>query len=151
VPQKRVNFIPPDSNELMEKFINNVMQKGKKNTARRIFKDAFLEVQKRTNQNPEEVFNKALANATPVIEVRPKRVGGAVYQVPMEVRPKRQLSLSVRWILNGARSRKGQPMAKRLASELIDAFNNTGAAVKKKEDVFKMAQANKAFAHFAKY
>jgi len=151
MPQKRVHFIPADSNELMEKFINCLMKRGKKSLARRIFQNSFDELKKRGQKNPEEIFQKAIENATPSIEVRPKRVGGSVYQVPVEVKPKRQMSLSIRWILNAVRSRKKSPTFKRLADELLDASNNTGAAIKKKEDIFRMAQANKAFAHLAKY
>ncbi len=143
-------YIPQGSDVLVEKFINCLMKQGKKSTARRLFADALGIIKTRTKDAPMEVFSKALLNATPLVEVRPKRIAGAVYQVPTEVTPKRQLSLSIRWILNGARDRKGVPMAEKLALELLDASTEQGSAVKKKEDVYKMAQANKAYAHFAK-
>lgn len=144
------SYIPKGSDPLVEKFISCLMKQGKKSIARRIFSDAIEVIKSRTKDEPMDVFSKALLNATPLIEVRPKRIAGAVYQVPTEVNPKRQQSLSIRWILTAARSRKGQPMAEKLALELLDASTEQGAAVKKKEDVYKMAQANKAFAHFAK-
>ncbi len=126
------------------------MKEGKKSIARKLFHDALDIIKTRTKDAPMEVFQKALLNVTPLVEVRPKRVAGAVYQVPIEVTPKRQVALSVRWILDAARSRKGMPMAQRLAMELLDASADQGAAFKKKQDVIKMAQANKAFAHLAK-
>lgn len=143
-------YIPQGSDPLMEKFINCLMRQGKKSLARRIFGDALGVIKTRTKDPPLEVFNKALMNVTPLVEVRPKRVAGAVYQVPVEVSPKRQQALSIRWILTAARDRKGIPMAQKLALELLDASADQGAAVKKKQDVLKMAQANKAFAHLAK-
>lgn len=143
-------YIPKGSDPLMEKFVCCLMKQGKKSIARSIFADALDIIKERTKDAPMDVFNKALLNATPLVEVRPKRIAGAVYQVPTEVTPKRQVSLSIRWILTGARSRKGIPMAEKLALELLDASAEQGAAVKKKEDVYKMAQANKAYAHFAK-
>lgn len=143
-------YIPEQSTPSIEKFINCLMRKGKKSVARRVFWGALDIIKTRTKEPPMEVFNKAILNATPLMEVRPKRVGGAVYQVPVEVSLKRQQSLSVRWILDAARSRKGIPMAHKLALELLDASAEQGGAVKKKQDVLKMAQANKAFAHFAK-
>jgi small subunit ribosomal protein S7 len=143
-------YIPQGSDPLIEKFINCIMKQGKKSIARRIFWDAMEVIKTRTKDAPLEVFNKALLNVTPLVEVRPKRVAGAVYQVPVEVNPKRQQALSIRWILTAARERKGVPMAHRLALELLDASSDQGSAVKKKQDVLKMAQANKAFAHLAK-
>lgn len=143
-------YIPQGSDLLIEKFINCIMKQGKKATARKIFADALEVIKTRTKEAPIDVFNKALLNVTPMVEVRPKRVGGAVYQVPTEVSAKRQQSLSIRWILDAARSRKGMPMAEKLAHELLDASTEQGAAMKKKEDVIRMAQANKAFAHLAK-
>lgn len=143
-------YIPKDSDLVIEKFINCIMQQGKKATARRIFWDAMDIVKTRTNDAPLDVFNKAMLNITPLVEVRPKRVGGSVYQVPTEVNPKRQQTLAVRWIINAARERKGMPMAQRLALELLDASSDQGAAFKKKQDVIRMAQANKAFAHLAR-
>lgn len=143
-------YIPVGSDPLTEKFICCLMQLGKKSIARRIFADALEVIKTRTKDPPLEVFSKALLNATPLVEVRPKRIGGSVYQIPVEVTPKRQMALSIRWILTAARGRKGVPMAHKLAMELLDAAADQGAAIKKKQDVLKMAQANKAFAHLAK-
>ncbi len=144
------SYIPEGSNPNIEKFVCCIMQRGKKSTARRIFSDALDIIKTRTKEDPMEVFNKAILNATPLIEVRPKRVAGSVYQVPVEVTPRRQQALSIRWILTAARDRKGMPMAQKLALELLDASSEQGGAIKKKQDVVKMAQANKAFAHLAK-
>lgn len=143
-------YIPKDSDPVIEKFINCVMMQGKKSIARKIFWDAMDIIKTRTKDAPLEVFNKAMLNVTPLVEVRPKRVGGSVYQVPTEVTPKRQQTLAIRWIINAARDRKGMPMAQRLALELLDASSDQGAAFKKKQDVIKQAQANKAFAHLAR-
>lgn len=143
-------YIPVNSDPLMEKFVNCIMQQGKKSTARTILSEALEIIKTRTKDAPMDVFSKALLNATPLVEVRPKRIAGAVYQVPTEVSPKRQQSLSIRWILTAARARKGMGMAEKLALELLDASAEQGSAIKKKEDVYKMAQANKAYAHFAK-
>jgi small subunit ribosomal protein S7 len=150
MPKPFKPYIPEGSDPLIEKFICCLMKQGKKSVARRVFWDAIEIVKTRTKDPPLEVFNKALLNVTPLLEVRPKRVGGAVYQVPTEVNPKRQQALSIRWIITAARSRKGIPMSQRLGLEFLDASGGQGAAVKKKEDVLKMAQANKAFAHLAK-
>ncbi|UPA23030.1 30S ribosomal protein S7 [Candidatus Peribacteria bacterium] len=143
-------YIVQGSNPSIEKFINCIMKRGKKSTARHIFADALAVIKTRTKEDPMEVFSKAILNATPLIEVRPKRVAGSVYQVPVEVTPKRQVALSTRWLLTAARERKGMPMAQKLAMELLDASAEQGGAIKKKLDVMKMAQANKAFAHLAK-
>jgi len=143
-------YIPENSNPQIEKFICCMMEGGKKSIARKIFHDTIEVIKTRTKDEPMEVFTKAMLNVTPLVEVRPKRVGGAVYQVPVEVNPKRQMALSIRWILNAARERKGMPMAQKLAMELLDASAEQGGAMKKKQDVLKMAQANKAFAHLAK-
>lgn len=143
-------YIVSDSNPQVEKFLCCIMKQGKKSIARRIFKDALEVIKTRTKEAPMEVFSKALLNATPLVEVRPKRVAGSVYQVPVEVTPKRQVALSIRWILGAARERKGMPMSQKLALELLDASAEQGGAIKKKQDVLKMAQANKAFAHLAK-
>jgi len=148
--QKTTTYIPEKSNPTIEKFINCLMQNGKKSCARRVFWDSFEIMKKRTKDDPIDVFNKALINVTPLVEVRPKRVGGAVYQVPVEVTPKRQQSLSTRWLITAARLRKGNKMCDKLALELLDASTNQGGAVKKKEDIQRMAHANKAFAHLAK-
>jgi small subunit ribosomal protein S7 len=146
---RRILSPDPKFNDiLVSRFVNSIMLHGKKNTARRILYGAMGEIERRTNQNGYEVFRKALFNAQPVIEVRARRVGGATYQVPMEVRPERRTALSIRWLLNAARSRSDKSMMRRLASELISAANNEGGAIKKKDDVHRMAESNKAFAHF---
>ena len=149
--QKRSHFLPEGSNPLQEKFINYIMKEGKKNIARRIFKETLEVLTEKGQKEPVKIFERAIENVKPTLEIRPKRVGGAVYQIPIEVKPGRQLMLSFRWILESTRAKKGQPMARKLADELLNASNNEGNAIKKKEDTIKMAQANKAFAHFAKY
>ena len=146
-----VNFVANGNNEVIERFINFIMLDGKKTVARRLLKETFEIVQKKTGEKPREVFDQALENIKPSLEVRPKRIGGSVYQIPREVKPRRQFQLASRWILAAARSKKGTNFASSLASEIIQAANNEGAAIKKKEDSHRMAQANKAFAHFAKY
>lgn len=141
---------PRYGSKLAGKFINCVMHDGKKSVAQSIFYDALEIIQKRLpNENPIEVFNRAIENVKPMIEVRSKRVGGATYQVPMQVNKTRQQTLSIRWLLIAAREKKGRPMSVKLADELLAAFNREGNAVKKREDVHRMADANKAFAHFA--
>ncbi len=137
------------NSELVARLINTIMERGKKSTAQNIVYGAFdvIKAKKKTLE-PLEVFLQALENVKPRLEVKSRRVGGATYQVPVEVDPNRQVALALRWITGFARSKKGQPMKKALASELLDAFDNTGAAVKKREDTHKMAQANKAFAHY---
>ena len=133
---------------LVTKFINKIMWDGKKSKAQKIFYGAMEVLAKKTGKDPLEVFKKAFENVAPVLEVRPKRVGGATYQVPIEVQEPRRTSLAVRWIVEAARTKKGKPMSQRLAEELLSAYESTGAAVKKKEDVQKMAEANRAFAHY---
>ncbi|MFH1170503.1 MAG: 30S ribosomal protein S7 [Candidatus Vogelbacteria bacterium] len=132
------------------KMINYLMHRGQKATATQIAYDAFDHIKEETKQEPLEVFEEALKNAGPHTELRSRRVGGANYQIPHEVTPKRRLALSLRWLLEAARSKKGSPMARRLADQLILASKNDGEAVKKKENVHKMAEANRAFAHFAR-
>ncbi len=150
--QKKAIFIPSDSTDLQEKFVNYLMMQGKKHLARRILKDTLIFLQeKEPAKKPQEVFDFAVRNVMPNIEVRPKRVGGAIYQIPVEVRPSRQRTLAIRWIIQAARSRKGMPMSQRLGMELLDATNDIGSAYKKKENVKQMAKANKAFAHFARF
>ena len=144
-------YVPPNSDEMSEKFINTIMKEGKKTTARRIFSDMLAELEKRGHKAPKDVFFRAIENAKPAMEVRPKRIGGAVYQVPFEVPPKRQRMLSFRWIIGSARKRKGMPMARRLSAEILEASDGMGSAVKKKDDVERMAQANRAFAHYARF
>lgn len=151
MPQKRAHFIPQESSELQEKFINCLMQDGKKNLARRILADTMEIIkEKDPSRDPKETFEFALRNIMPNIEVRPKRVGGAIYQIPVEVHPNRQRTLAIRWMIAAARARKGT-MAQRLAAEVLDAVSDQGAAFKKKENVKQMAKANKAFAHFARF
>lgn len=143
--------VPPDpiyNSKLVTRLINKIMKDGKKTKAERILYRAFDIVRERTGRDPMEVFDQALKNVMPVLEVRARRVGGANYQVPVEVRPERRISLGLRWIVQYARLRGEKTMEERLAAELIDAANNTGAAVKKREDTHKMAEANKAFAHY---
>ncbi len=132
------------------RFINYVMQDGKKSTAERLVYGALEKVKEATKEDPMEVFNRALENASPILEVASKRVGGANYQVPREVRPERRFMLAVRWIIGAARSKKGKGMADKLAEEIIAAAKNEGAAIKKKQDMHRMAEANRAFAHFAR-
>ncbi len=135
---------------LVSKFINCLMKKGKKSVAERIFYDALNLLEKRVpDANPLEVFETAISNVKPLVEVKSRRVGGATYQVPIEVSRKRQLTLAMRWVLQGARARKGRPMYERLATELMDAFRKEGAAMTVRENTHRMAEANKAFAHFA--
>ncbi|GKS60487.1 30S ribosomal protein S7 [Nitrospira sp.] len=133
---------------LVGKFISTLMSKGKKSTAERIAYGAFDVIERKTSGDPMKVFRAAVDNVKPVVEVKSRRVGGASYQVPVEIRPTRRLSLALRWIAEFARSRSGKSMVEKLAAELMDASNNTGAAVKKREDVHRMAEANKAFAHY---
>ena len=149
--QKRPNFIPEGSSPLQEKFINCVMRGGKKSVAQRIFQDTMSLIAEKGNKEPVKIFEKALDTIKPTLEVKAKRIGGAVYQIPMEVKPARQMTLSIRWLLEVTRSKRNAPMAKKLADELMLASNGEGAAIKKRDDVMKMAQANKAFAHYAKY
>ena len=147
---KRVPVIPdPKYNStLAAQFINKLMLRGKKNVAQKILYDAFVVIEDRLKKPPLEVFVKAIDNVKPELEVKSRRVGGATYQVPVEVRPDRKIALAFRWIIGFARSRQGKSMSEKLAEELIDAFNNTGSSIKKMEDTRKMAEANKAFAHY---
>lgn len=138
-----------NNKDMIVKFTNYVMLDGKKSVAKRIMQETFEEIKSKGQKNPEAIFFKALENIMPRIEVRPKRVGGSIFQVPQEVKAKRQLFLAAKWIIASARSRKGAAFSKFLAAELIEAANETGNAFKKKLDVYKMAEANKAFARFA--
>ncbi len=145
--------IKPDSqysNILIAKFINYIMRQGKKSIAQKIVYDAFATIKEKTNKNPVEIFDGAVKNVSPLLEVRGRRIGGANYQIPYPVRGERRHALAFRWLIAAAKARKGMPMSQRLARELIDAYNKEGAAIKKREDVHKMAEANKAFAHFAR-
>ncbi len=151
-PIKKKRTIEPDlkyNNVRVAKLINYVMLDGKKETARKVVYKAFDLIKEKTGEDPVMVFETAIKNVEPSVEVRSRRVGGANYQVPMEVRPERRLQLALRWIVLFSRKKKGMPMHERLASEIIAAYNNEGEAVKKKEDTHKMAEANKAFAHLA--
>ena len=142
VPDARYN------SELVTRFINKIMQRGKKGLAERILYGALDITSERTGRNPLEVFEQAIQNATPVIEVKPRRVGGATYQVPVQIDGPRRLSLAFRWLLMSARSRSGKSMQEKLAGELLDAANGTGATIKRREDTHRMAEANRAFAHY---
>jgi small subunit ribosomal protein S7 len=148
-PEKRE--IKPDvrfGNQLLQELINRIMKTGKKSVAMGIVYDAIDIIGERAKSDPVEVFEQAIKNTAPVLEVKPRRVGGATYQVPVEVRQDRRTSLAIRWILAAARTRPGKTMAEKLASELIDAANNTGAAIRKREETHRMAEANRAFAHY---
>ena len=139
---------PIYNSKLVTKLINQIMQDGKKGTAQKILYNAFDIIKEKTNQDPMEVFEKAMENIKPALEVKSRRVGGANYQVPIEVKPARSQALALRWLVNYSRLRGGHTMAENLANEIIDASNGVGAAVKKREDTHKMAEANKAFAHY---
>ena len=149
-PVRKRPIIPdPVFNSLMaQRFINRLLIQGKKSTAERIFYGALDQIEKKAQRPGLEVFEQAVRNVMPVIEVRPRRVGGSTYQVPVEVRPDRRVSLALRWLVTNSRKRSGRTMKDRLAAELLDAANGTGASIKKKEDGHKMAEANKAFAHY---
>ncbi len=148
VPKRDVLPDPVYHDKTVTKFINKVMLSGKKGVAERVVYDAFDTIREKTGKDPLEVFRTALKNVMPILEVRARRVGGANYQVPVEVRPDRRMTLGIRWLVNYARLRGEKTMNERLSAELMDAANNTGSAVKKKEDTHKMAEANKAFAHY---
>ncbi len=147
-PERKIQPDPVYNSELVAKFINNLMWDGKKSLAQKIFYRAMEIVGERTNENPLHVFQKAIENVKPSMEVRSRRIGGANYQVPVEVRPKRQISLAIKWIIDAARKRPGRRTYEKLAAEIIDAYKGTGNAVKTKENVHKMAEANRVFAHF---
>jgi len=149
--REKRNIIPdPTYNSVtVAKFINQVMRKGKKTIARKIVYGAFDIIKEKNKREPMEIFDLALKNAGPILEVKPKRIGGATYQVPREVRGERKLALAFRWIIQAAKLKKGRPMKEKLAEELMNASNNTGVAIKKKEDTHRMAEANRAFARFA--
>jgi len=149
-PEKRIILPDPIYNDLLvAKFINNIMKKGKKSLAEKIFYTSIEKVKKSTKSDDGlEVFKKAINNVCPMLEVKSKRIGGATYQVPVEVTQNRKIALAMRWIIGYAQTRKGNNMSDRLAAEIVAAFKNEGSSVKKKEDTHKMAEANKAFAHF---
>ncbi len=144
-------FILPDhyyNNIMVAKFINQVMKQGKKAIARKIIYSAFNILKEKTKKEPLEIFDQAIKNVSPLLELKPRRVGGATYQVPKEMKESRQISLAMHWLIQAAKEKKGKPMKEKLAEELLNASNNTGNAVKKKENVHRMAEANSVFAHF---
>jgi small subunit ribosomal protein S7 len=147
-PKRRIQPDLKYNSVLVAQFVNKLMHSGKKSTAERIFYDALEIIEERSKRPGLEVFEQAVQNVTPILEVKPRRVGGATYQVPVEVRPDRRLSLAIRWLVSTARSRSGRSMAEKLANELMDAANNTGATIKRREDTHRMAEANRAFAHY---
>lgn len=149
-PQKK-RALPGDpvfNSQYVQRFINAMMRDGKKSTSERIFYGALTIIEEKSGRNPLETFTTAMKNVMPTVEVRSRRVGGATYQVPQEVRPDRKVALGLRWMINAARARSEQSMADKLAGELMDAARNTGSAIRKKEDTHRMAEANKAFAHY---
>ena len=148
VPKRPVLPDPKYGDPLVTKFMNNVMKDGKKSTAEQIVYGAFDVIHERTREDPLKVFKRALENVMPVVEVKSRRVGGSTYQVPIEVKPNRQLALAMRWLINYARNRGGRTMRDKLANELIEASHGRGNAVKKKEDTHRMAEANTAFSHY---
>lgn len=148
-PERRE--IPPDvrfNNVYVQSFINRVMRRGKKSTAARLVYGALDRIQEQANKNPVEILEQALKNVGPIMEVRPRRVGGATYQVPMEVSAARRSTLAMRWLIEAAKARSGKSFSEKLAAELLDAANNQGAAVRKREETHKMAEANRAFSHY---
>ena len=147
-PKRQILPDPRFNSKVLARFINKIMLAGKKSTAENITYGALDIVAGKTGRDAMDVFSQALSNAMPLVEVRPRRVGGATYQVPMEVRPDRRQAMAMRWLIGFARSRAGRSMEEKLASELMDAANNQGASIKKREDTHKMAEANKAFAHY---
>lgn len=148
-PKREILPDPRYKSTAIAKFINYIMERGKKSVAQGIVYGAFDIMQEKTGKEPMEVFDAAMKNVTPSVEVRARRIGGANYQVPVEVHPDRRFTLASRWVIGAARKRKGRPMAEKLANELMDAMNEQGDAYKKKQDVQRMAEANRAFAHFA--
>lgn len=148
IEKRQVLPDPIYGSELVQRFINRLMVDGKKSKAEKIFYTALDVCAEKANKPPLDVFEKALQNVMPIMEVRPRRVGGQTYQVPMEVTPARRRTLAIRWLVTLARNRQGKSMVEKLSAELLDAYNNTGSAVKRKEDTHRMAEANKAFAHF---
>ena len=148
VPKRDVLPDPKYNNKIITKLINQIMLDGKQGVAQKIVYDAFDIIEAKLGENPQAVFMKALENIMPVLEVKARRVGGANYQVPIEVRPARRQTLGIRWLVNFSRKRGDKTMDRRLANEIMDAYNNTGGSIKKKDDTHRMAEANKAFAHF---
>jgi len=147
-PRRQVAPDPVFESQLVTRFVNKILMKGKRSTAERIFYSALQTAAEKSKGDPLELLERAMRNVMPTLEVRPRRVGGATYQVPVEVRPARKLALGIRWIVDAARKRSGKSMQERLAAELLEAAGGTGSSVKKREDTHKMADANKAFAHY---
>ena len=147
-PKRDILPDPKYNNVVVARFINYIMYDGEKSVARRVVYDMFEEVAKKTKKDPLDVFDEAIKNTSPVLEVKSKRIGGANYQVPRQVKGERRLTLSLRWMIQAARSKKGRDMSEKLAEEIMQAADNTGSAVKKREDTHRMAHANRAFAHF---
>lgn len=150
IKKREIGGDPLYQDVVVSKFINHIMERGKKSVARKIIYGAFDIIKKESKKDPLKIFESALGNVIPLLEVRPQRVGGAIYQVPREVDRSRGTTLAMRWIIKAARSQKGKPMKEKLAHQLMEAANNTGAAVKRRENTHKMAKANRAFAHFAR-
>ena len=148
IPKRDVLPDPVYGSKVVTKLINQIMLDGEKSVAQRIVYDAFQQMGEKLSKDPMEIFQQALNNVMPTVEVKARRVGGANYQVPIEIRPERRQTLAIRWLVLNTRKRSEREMSKKLAAELMDAYNNTGATVKKKEDTHRMAEANKAFAHF---
>jgi len=148
VLKREVNPDPRFGSRTLTRFINKVMLSGKKSTAERIVYGALDSIEAQARRSPIDVFDVALRNATPLLEVKPRRVGGATYQVPVEIKGDRKQSLAMRWLIGSARSRSGRSMAEKLAAELMDASNNTGATIRKRDETHRMAEANKAFSHY---
>lgn len=147
-PKRKILPDPKYKNILVSKFVNILLIQGKKSKAQQIIYDTFDILGSKTNENPLEVFKKAVENARPLLETKSRRIGGATYQVPVEVKPERGSTLAMRWIRDFARKKKGRPMQEKLAGELLDCYNKTGATIKKREDVHKMAESNRAFSHY---
>jgi len=149
-PRRKVKADPRYQNTNVARLVNKLMYGGKKSIAQKVVYDCFALIQEKTKQDPMEIFDVALKNVTPLVEVKGRRIGGANYQIPIPVKGDRKLTLALRWILEAASARKGKPMREKLATEIIDAYKNEGTAIKKKSDVQRMAEANRAFAHFAR-
>jgi len=147
--KRKISADPKYNSVVIHKFINQLMRKGKKSVAQSILYKCFDIIKEKTGKDPLEVFDQAIRNVTPILEVVSRRIGGANYQIPIEVRSERRLALAMRWLIEAANSKKGKPMREKLAQELIDAANKQGEAIKKREDMHRMAEANRAFAHFA--
>jgi len=151
VSKRKISPDPKYQSERIAKFINYIMRRGKKSTAQKIVYGALDLIKEKTKKNPQEIFNQAILNITPSVEVKSRRIGGGNFQVPIPVEKERGFALSSRWLINAVQSRKGKPTTEKLADEILSALKGEGAAIKKKEDVLRMAEANKAFAHFARF